>query len=466
MHQSSAGPYHNDFARQIMVAASDMSLYLDRQGVITALLPGLGQPADPLWDGLVGKRWEETAAPDSQAKVKDLLADTLAGRPLRHRQINQRGQGGLAIPFRFAAVFDGHDHVVALGRDLSPSTAVHRQMVSAQQAADREFERIRQANTRYRILFNVSSEGVLVVDLATLRVVEANQAAATLLDEALSALSGRPVSSLFDAHTWPMVHNQVVAVQAGARSVGVPVNFAAQGRSLVVAVSLFRQGNAEYALVRLNPAANGVESGAVAQQRRTLAVVQALPDGFVVVDQNMVVLSANAAFCDLAQCPNENHVVGQPLEKWLGRPGVDINIILSNLRERGLVTQFSTVVRGEHGVVQPAVLSAVSALDARVPCMGFVIRAAAPSLPADPELVDMPRSQAQLRGLVGRVPLKEIVRESADLIEKLCIEAALRVSSDNRANAATLLGLSRQGLYSKLRRHGLGDLDPDPPQDS
>lgn len=54
--------------------------------------------------------------------------------------------------------------------------------------------------------------------------------------------------------------------------------------------------------------------------------------------------------------------------------------------------------------------------------------------------------------------LKDIVRESADLIEKLCIKAAIDVSGDNRAAAAQLLGLSRQGLYSKLRRHEMGDL--------
>lgn len=54
--------------------------------------------------------------------------------------------------------------------------------------------------------------------------------------------------------------------------------------------------------------------------------------------------------------------------------------------------------------------------------------------------------------------LKEIVRESTDLIERLCIEAALSHTSDNRASAAEILGVSRQSLYSKLHRHGLGNL--------
>jgi DNA-binding NtrC family response regulator len=70
----------------------------------------------------------------------------------------------------------------------------------------------------------------------------------------------------------------------------------------------------------------------------------------------------------------------------------------------------------------------------------------------------VPRSVEQLTELVGRVSLKEIVRESTDLIERLCIEAALTYTSDNRASAAEILGLSRQSLYSKLHRHGLGNL--------
>jgi hypothetical protein len=45
------------------------------------------------------------------------------------------------------------------------------------------------------------------------------------------------------------------------------------------------------------------------------------------------------------------------------------------------------------------------------------------------------------------------------MIERLCIEAALVITGDNRASAAEILGLSRQSLYAKLRRYGLGDLD-------
>jgi DNA-binding NtrC family response regulator len=74
---------------------------------------------------------------------------------------------------------------------------------------------------------------------------------------------------------------------------------------------------------------------------------------------------------------------------------------------------------------------------------------------------EIPRSTSQMTELVGRVPLKDIVRDTTDLIEQLCIEAALELTGDNRASAAEMLGLSRQSLYVKLRRFGMGDSGSD-----
>ena len=67
----------------------------------------------------------------------------------------------------------------------------------------------------------------------------------------------------------------------------------------------------------------------------------------------------------------------------------------------------------------------------------------------------MPHSVEQLSQLVGRVSLKDLVRQTTDMIEKMYIEAALEMTGDNRASAAEMLGLSRQSLYVKLRRFGL-----------
>jgi DNA-binding NtrC family response regulator len=87
------------------------------------------------------------------------------------------------------------------------------------------------------------------------------------------------------------------------------------------------------------------------------------------------------------------------------------------------------------------------------------------SNPGSAHAKGMPRSVSELKELVGRVSLKDIVGETTDVIEQLCIEAALELTGDNRAAASEMLGLSRQSLYVKLRRFGV-DTSPDGSADS
>jgi transcriptional regulator PpsR len=459
-----AGCVEAGFATRIVAAASDLALVVQQDGTIQEVTVGDSAVARAAWDELVGKRWSETIAPDSKAKVEQLLLEARAGQVARPREINQKAESGAEVPFRFSAVALGDEHhrVMALGRDLSPVSVLQKQMVATQQMMDREFERLRQAENRYRLLFRITAEAVVVADTATLKILEANPAAASFFGAAAPALQGRPLQELFNAAGWDELRGMIAALESGGRPPQIPIQLRSSERQMLASASLFRQSGGSLLLLRLLPVAGQAGSSAPsARDARILAAVDALPDGFVVIGQDRRILSANPAFCDMAQQANEAQVLGQPLDRWLGRPRVDLNILVTSLREHGSVRNFATILTGDYGGHREALVSAVAALEAKVPCYGFVIRTTSAQLgEASPAGAALPRSIDQLRELVGRVPLKDIVRESTDLIERLCIQAALKVSGDNRASAALLLGLSRQGLYSKLRRHGLGDLDP------
>jgi two-component system, NtrC family, response regulator AtoC len=56
----------------------------------------------------------------------------------------------------------------------------------------------------------------------------------------------------------------------------------------------------------------------------------------------------------------------------------------------------------------------------------------------------------------GRVAAGEQLKEIVASIERQAIEAALRMSDGNRAQAARQLGINRGLLYAKMREHGLG----------
>ena len=188
-------------------------------------------------------------------------------------------------------------------------------------------------------------------------------------------------------------------------------------------------------------------------------MVRAGPDAVVLTDVEGKVIMANPAFIELAQLPSEHQARGESLDSWFGRTGVDLGVLLNNLRQHGSVRMFATTLRGELGATTEVEVSGSLIPHGQSPFVGLVIRDVGQRRAFAGHIgKEQPRSVGQLTELVGRVPLKDIVGETTDLIEQLCIEAALELTRDNRASAAEMLGLSRQSLYVKLRRYGLGDL--------
>ena len=93
---------------------------------------------------------------------------------------------------RFVALDAGRDgNVIAIGRDERATAALQQRLMEAQQTLERDYSKLREAEGRYRLLFRLSGEAVLVIDAQARRIVEANPAAERLLGEGRSALSDR-----------------------------------------------------------------------------------------------------------------------------------------------------------------------------------------------------------------------------------------------------------------------------------
>ncbi len=450
-------------AGKLISAASDVALVVSdaAHGVIRDVSFGSNELAVEVADDWVGKTWVDTVTADSRQKVEALLRDSGAEGMPRWRMVNHRGEGGTDVPVLYAAMkFDDAGQVVAFGRSMRPMATLQQQLVSAQQSMEREYLKLRQAEARHRLLFQVAAEAVLIIDAASRKIMEANPAAGQLLAESSKRLVGRNFPEGFDAASTQALQGLLGAVRATGRTDTVNVRSADGKREYSAAASLFREERSSFFLIRL-AALDGAHSRPAipSQKSRVLEIVASAPEGFVVTDLNGRIQFANRAFLDLAQLATEEQSRNESLERWLGRPGVDFNLLTAQLREHGSLRLFATQLRGELGSTVDVEICAVSVVDGEDPCLGFTIRDVGQRVTFDRQVSrDKPRSVAQLTELVGRVPLKDLVRESTDMIEKLCIEAALEITRDNRASAAEILGLSRQSLYAKLRRYGLGEL--------
>lgn len=447
---------------KLISAIADIALVMDSKGLIRDVAFGNDvTPRDDV-EGWRGRPWIDTVAAESRPKIVEMLRDAAAKNPPRWRHVNHYSPAsGENLPIRYFAIQAGRNgRIIAIGRDLRALVKPQQKLMDAQAALERETWRLRLAETRYRLLFEISSEAVLIIDAASLKIVEANPAAVQLTRRSLRRVVGRSFTDLFAANQGAAIHSLLTSVSISGRGENVRARLAEDSLECVISASLFRQENSSHYLIRLLPVRpQSAESEHSSAKDALLRIVDQLPDGFVVTDSDWRILCANPAFLDMAHLATEEYARTATLEQFVDPQGVAFSVLIAHLREHGSVRNFATTLHSKHGIVEAVEITAVSAPDGDQPCFGFTVRRGA--RPQAINTIERPanRSVEQLTELIGRVPLKDLVRESTDIVERLAIKAALELTKDNRASAADMLGVSRQSLYVKMRRHGLGELD-------
>jgi transcriptional regulator PpsR len=456
------GGLNAETAANVIETATDVALIVDGDGVIqdvafqqVKLSAELGS-----YGSWLGRPWSETVTAESQPKIIALLQEASTKRKSAWRQIHHQSAQGGEVPVLYAAVRLGRaDRFVALGRDLRAVSELQHKLIEAQMSMERDYARLRQVEARYRLLFQLSSEPALIIDAGSNKVTEANPAALRLFDSNAKRFIGRSFPDGFDAETTERLRAVLSDLRTGGRGGDVHARVIHGDKRVVVTASLFRQDVTSMIMIRLVPETDNRSGAIEPAEARLLKLAESAPDGLVVTDRDARILTANAAFAEMAQLTDRENARGESLERWLGRAGVDLNVLVANLRQGESVRMFSTVVRGEYGATTDVEVSAVPLQEDTTTSFGFAIHDVGRRLsPTSRSERELPRSADQLTELIGRVPLKDLVRETTEVIERLCIEAALNLTGNNRASAADMLGVSRQSLYVKLRRFGIADL--------
>jgi transcriptional regulator PpsR len=444
-------------AMKLALIAGDVSLVLDDAGTI---LDAAYDPRDfPDFSDVVGTNWIDTVTEDSRHKVMEMLAAARRGEVQPWREVNHPTRDG-ELPVRYSVLsMNGGEYHIAFGRDLREAGRLQQRLLQVQQALERDYLRMRQLEARYRMLFERSSEAVIILEAASLRIREANPAAYSLFGARAGSLAGKKLLSVLDRNSRDAVQALVGSALVSDNVSPITLRLSRGAREVQASVAGFTQDRGQFLLLRLVSQGEGAAPSGVPVNE----LIDLMPDAFVVANSSLEIVSANSAFVEMVQASSEDSLRGKNLSETIGRPGIDLDLIEGQIDQHGAARNVSTVVRvGRDLEGEPVELSAVRT-GGEEPFYAFVIRAIGrrmrelPSTSSD----DLPRSVEQLTDLVGRMSLKDIVRESTDLIERLCIEAALSYTSDNRASAAEILGLSRQSLYSKLHRYGLGNLAGD-----
>ncbi|MEM9972047.1 MAG: transcriptional regulator PpsR [Pseudomonadota bacterium] len=440
----------------IISSASDLSLVIAESGMVLSVM--INPEARSLgrlnhWEG---ENIRDFLTPESVPKLEAKLAQLEGGHSSKAVELNHLDGTAWEFPIRYTFHRIAPDGaLLMLGRDLRPIAEMQQQLVKAQIALERDYEAQREYDTRYRVLMDTSPDALVFVQVSNGRVTDLNSAAAKILGGKRDDIMGHAFAQEFEGRRRSeFLETLTNAAIADDRRV-VTLQARRSGRELCVSPTVFRASGERLLLCRIDLADNG-EAVSDELSENLSALYQEGVDAIVFTDRDGIVRSANEAFLNLADATHLTTVKGRSLGDYLARGTVDLKVLLENAARAGQMRMYATKLAGEYGATVSVEISVTYLNDRAHPSFVFIIRdASRVEAVRKPGVAVGDDAMRSIMELVGSASLKDIVSETTDVVEKMCIETAVELTRNNRVAAAEMLGLSRQSLYVKLRKYGL-----------
>ncbi|MEM6760855.1 MAG: transcriptional regulator PpsR [Pseudomonadota bacterium] len=447
-----------EFLGSIIGAASDIALVISSSGTILSVVLNAHDDSFGNLRHWEGRPVAEFLTDDCIEKFRQAHEAYLAGGLARKSiELNHIDNAVWQYPVRYTFHrFGQEDAVLLLGRDLRPIAETQQQLVQAQIALEQGYEAKREYDARYRIVMGNIDDAVVFVSVQTGRVEDANDRAAALLGLKVDALVGSGFASLFSDRSSSEMIETLMNATLSEDNPPVSARAVRTKQRVLVHPVIFRAAGQRVLMCRLaDEAAPSQSPDAVSAQ--ALAFFRNAPDAMVFVDTKGTIQSVNDAFQDLIGSAHLSDLVGASLSDFLTRGQIDLNVMLENVVRTGQIRIYATKLVNDLGGRVPVEISAARLEAGDTATIALAIRDVSrlEGVRKPEGSGTLPEPGRNVIELVGSASLKDIVAETTDVVEKMCIETAVSLTRNNRVAAAEMLGLSRQSLYVKLRKYGL-----------
>ncbi len=447
----------------ILTSACDVALVVSAEREVISVLvnPQMGIGAKVAhWQGAPLK---SLLTPESWIKLDKRLG---GGEMDTHRpmivELTHSDAQSFQFPIRYAVSRTATDGAfLMVGHDLRPIAELQQQLVQAQLALERDYETQREMETRYRVLMEMSPVPLMIVSMSSGKIIDLNTTAAELIGAPRTELLDAAVAQEFDGRRRGEFLESLAKLSGADPNGALELTVRRTRAKVLVSAGVFRAAGDRLLLCRI-----GLSETGKAQVNELADLTERLfakgIDAVVFLDGEGVVKSANESFLNLTDSNSLAMVVGRSFGDFLSRGTIDLRVILDNVKRVGHLRRYATRLNTDYYGQVSVELSATSFADRADAGIALVIR--------DVSVTDTTRWPAEQAGneglrnvmqLVGYSTLRDIVAETTEIIEKMCIETALDLTGNNRVAAAELLSLSRQSLYVKLRKFGLLSKDGD-----
>ena len=416
----------------------DLTLTLDCDGVIELAVPAESLAQERL-EGWCGKSWAEMTDPAIARQIRNMISDMRLGGASSCFQVTQTFPSGRELEIEYTAVSLGKKAgFIAIGRNLKTISDLQARLLLAQQAREQDYWKIREIETRYRMLFDASNEAVVLARVSDLKIVEANLTAANSLGLVIGA-AFFPQMSERDRKAF---EEMLEKVRVQGRAPSMVLHLSAPQAQWSVRASMMNAETGSLYLFQISQLKGPTARVEKIDPFSTENIVQRFPDGFAVVDSEGIVRRVNDAFLEMTQIGAESAMLGQKMSRWLSRPGADISVVLNLVCKHGSVRALATTLEGEFGTNWEVEISAAGDMPHRPDHIGLLVRDVTSrgqgvAIQVEPRA---PKDLGETR--FHNLTLDQLVKASTEAIERKSIAEALETCGGNRTAAAKRLGLS------------------------
>ena len=435
----------------------DINILIDVSGVILKINTPIDSPLADL-SSWINKNMNDTLTIESREKLDAQLTSLsdISRTVTKAFELNHISVETGEFPVRYKGFkLSGTDTILLVGNDLTPVAEIQKKFVTSQLALEREYTKYRSYETRYKVLVDFTSDPIILIDGFKGLVLDANPPGHQMLHLKKGKLVGQQLEKLV---YWDGAGKILEVLKSDAlanvtRVLSLKVTKASTKVRIKPAV--FRAENELCLLLKITPIKESISS--IGEFPEILnKYYENTRDSMIFTDKSGIIKYSNNSFLSLCNSGSDQLILGRSFSDFLARGTIDLKVLIDAALENGTTMPFATQFVSTYDIKLNVEITATKAFNEYGTFICFQIRYSsnAGKQNAD-ELVVSEQATQKIMKLVGSAPLKELVADTNDIVEKICIETALKMTRNNRVATAEMLNLSRQSLYVKLRKYSL-----------
>ncbi len=371
-------------------------------------------------------------------------------------ELNHISSGTGEFPVRYKGFkMSNTDTVLLVGHDLTPVAEIQKKFVNSQLALEREYTRFRSYETRYKALVEFTTDPMILIDGFSGSILEINPPGNQMFHLKKDKLVGQKLEKFVN---WDETVKLLEVLKTDAvANVTRALSLKVHNHSQMVKIQsiMFRAENDLCLMLKLIPMNERI-STANEFPEILKKYYENTKDSIVFTDKAGIIKHSNDSFLSLCSLGSDQLILGRSFSDFLARGIIDLKVLIDAAWENGTTMPFTTQLVSSYDVKTNIEITGTKASNEYGDYVCFLIRYSPNSTKQRTnDTVVSEQATQKIMKLVGSAPLKELVADTNDIVEKICIETALKMTKNNRVATAEMLNLSRQSLYVKLRKYNL-----------